>query len=115
MSNSVLEHIHQVLGLLVRTFNIYQTYPDKNDPWTVILTAAVFEICSTTDRKKGYSLGQLLFDCGMILLIKNKVDWELICQRKPAKINKDYIRENRHIFDHDYKVRDNVMLTKHTA
>ena len=49
MYNEVLERIHQVLGNIVRTFNIStQTYFDKNDPWTGIIAAAVFAIHSTT-------------------------------------------------------------------
>ena len=36
MSNAVLERIHQILGNLVRTFNIFtQPYADKYDPWIV--------------------------------------------------------------------------------
>ena len=31
------------------------------------------------------------------------------------QMNKYNIRENRQRADHDYKVRDNVMLTNHTA
>ena len=52
MSNAILERIHQVLGNLVRTFNIQQTYVDKNDPWTGILDEADFTIRSTTNKKK---------------------------------------------------------------
>ena len=76
MSNALLERIHQVLGNLVRTFNIStQTYVNKYEPWTGILSAAEFEICSTTNRKKGYSPGQLLFGRDMILPIKHRVIW----------------------------------------
>ena len=75
MSNAVLERIHQVLGNLVRTFNISQTYVDKDNPWAGILSAAKFTIFSTTNRKKGYSQGQLVFVRDMILLIKYEVDW----------------------------------------
>ena len=42
MSNAVLEWIHRVLGNLVRTCNINQSYVDKDDPWSVILYAADF-------------------------------------------------------------------------
>ena len=115
MSNAVLERIHQILGKLVQTFNISQTYVDKNDPSTGILDAAAFSICSKTNRKKGYSPGQLIFGRDMIILIKRTVDWGLIHQRKQTQINKDNIRKNRHRVDHHYKVGDNVMLTKHTA
>ena len=79
MYNAILERIHQVLVNLVQTFNIQQTYIDKNDPWTGILSAASFAICSTTNRQKVYSPVKMIFDRDMILLIKNRVDWELIC------------------------------------
>ena len=82
MSNVILERIHQVLGNLVRTFNLQQTYVYKNDPWEGILAAAAFVIFSTTSMKKGYSPGQLIFGHDMIILIKHRVDWELIRQQK---------------------------------
>ena len=50
MYNVILEHIHQVIGNLVQTFNIQQTYVDKNDSWTGILAAAAFAICPATNR-----------------------------------------------------------------
>ena len=76
MSNAVLERVHQVLGNLVQNFNIStQTYVDKNNPWTGILAAAEFAIFSTTNRQKGYSTVQLIFDCDMILSIKDMVYW----------------------------------------
>ena len=114
MSNAVLERIHQVLGNLVPTFNISQTYVDENDPWTGILAVAVFSIISKTNRLKGYSPGQSLFDRDMILPIKHRVDWEIIYQQNQAQISKDNIRKNRHRFDYDYKVGENAMITKQT-
>ena len=42
----------------MQTFNITQTYVDKDDPWTGILAAAAFEIHSTTNRLKGYCHGR---------------------------------------------------------
>ena len=75
MSNAILERIHQVIGNLVRTFNVQQTYVDKNDPWTDILAAAAFAIRSTTSRQKVYILGQLIFGRDMILQIKHRVGW----------------------------------------
>ena len=45
MSNAALVNIHQVLGNLVRTFNIStKTYVKKYYPWTGILDAEVFAI-----------------------------------------------------------------------
>ena len=54
MSNAVLEQIRQVLGNLVRTFNISQSYVDENYPWMGVFAAAAFAICSTTNIQKGY-------------------------------------------------------------
>ena len=82
MSNAVLERIHQVIVNLVHTFNISQTYVDKNDPSTGILPAEYFAMLSTTNRLKGCSPCQLVFGHDMILPIKHKVDWELIRQKK---------------------------------
>ena len=100
---------------LVRTFNIQQTYVDENEPWTGILDAAAFAIFSTTNRQKNYSLGQLIFGPDMILLIKHRVDWELIRQIKHTQTNRDNARDNKNRFDYDYNVRDKVMLAYHTA
>ena len=99
----------------MQTFNIQQTYVEKNDPLSGILYAAASAILSTTNRKKVYSPGELIFGRDMILPIKHTVDWELIRQRKQTQINKDNTQKNRHRVDHDYKVGDEVMLTKHTA
>ena len=54
MYNGVLERIHQIIGNLGHTFNISQTYTDKNGLWTGILAAAAFAIRSTTNIQKGY-------------------------------------------------------------
>ena len=59
----------------MQTSNIIETYVDKDYPWLGILATAAFSIPSTKNSLKGYSLGQLVFFCNMILPIKYKVDW----------------------------------------
>ena len=115
MSNAILELIYQVLGNLVQIFNIQQTYVDEKDWWTGILDASTFAICPTTKRKKGYSPGQLIFGRETIILIKHMVDWELIRHKRETQINRHSTHENRRRVDYNYKVGDNVMITKHTA
>ena len=89
MSDALLERIHQVLVNLVQTFNIStQTHVDKDYPWTGILSAAAFSICSTNDRQKGYNLVQLIFGCDMILPLKHRVDWKLIRQKKQTQVHR---------------------------
>ena len=51
----------------------------------------------------------------MILLIKHRVDWELMHQQKQTQLNEDNTRESRHRVEYDFKIVGNVMLTKHTA
>ena len=75
-------------------FIITQTYVYEDDLWSDILDSAEFENFSTKKRLKGYILGQLLFGRDMIILIKNKADWELIRQLKQTQINKDNIHKN---------------------
>ena len=116
MPNAILEIIHQVLGNLVRNFNIStQIYVDKNDPWTGILAESAFLIRSTNNRQKIYSPGQLIFGRDMIIPIKYRVDWVLLCQKKQMIINRDKTQENRNRVDYDYKVGDDVILTNNTA
>ena len=51
-SNMIFEQIVQVLRNLVRTFNITETYVDKDDMWLGILEAAEFTILSTANSLK---------------------------------------------------------------
>ena len=115
VSNAVLERICHVLVNLVRAYNIYQTYVDKDDPWLVISAAAVFSIFSNKNRIKGCSPFQLIFCHVMILPREHTVDWGLILQQNYTQINNDNIHKIRYRVDHDYKVLDNIMLTKKTV
>ena len=46
-ANAIVERVHQVLGNMVRTFELENTYLDENDPWKGILSATAFAIRST--------------------------------------------------------------------
>ena len=74
MSNAELEQIHQVLGNLLQTCNITQSYIDEENPWLGILYSAAFVIGSTTERLKGYSTVQLIFGCDTIIPMKHTMD-----------------------------------------
>ena len=65
-----MEWIHQVLGKIVRTFNIRETNVDQYNPLSGILAAAAFTILSTTNSLQSYSTGQLVFCSDIILQIK---------------------------------------------
>ena len=74
MSNIVLERIHQVLGNLLRTYNINKTYFDEYDQISVILTASESTIRSAENRLKYYSPGQLVFGRDINIPIKYTED-----------------------------------------
>ena len=50
---------------------------------------------------KFYSLEKSVFGRDIFLPIKQKVDWELICQINQTQINKDIIRKDNKMVDHD--------------
>ena len=46
-ANEIIERIHQVLGNIIRYFNLNDTYVDDSDPWMGILEAAAFAVRDT--------------------------------------------------------------------
>ena len=64
--NANMEIINQVLGNLVQTCKLHETYVGDTDPWMVILAAAAFAVRSTYHRNKGKSRVQLVLDRYMI-------------------------------------------------
>ena len=60
-ANTIIKIIHQVLGNLVRTYNLQETYIDDADPWMGILATSDFVVCSTYHRTKGKISGQMDF------------------------------------------------------
>ena len=73
--NATIERIHQVLGNLVHTYNLQETYVDNADPWMGILAAAYFLVQSSYQNIKQKSPGQLVFGQYMILLINHIANW----------------------------------------
>ena len=113
-ANTTIEIINQVLGNLVRTYNLQETYVDDTDPCMGILATHYFTIRSTYHRNKGKITGQLLFGRDMIPPINHMADCKYICQSKEAQIEKYLIRKKSNIFDYDYRFGDQVMIRNKT-
>ena len=45
--NVTIERIHQILGNLIRSYNIQETYADDDDPLMGILAAEMFAVRTT--------------------------------------------------------------------
>ena len=65
----------------------------KKKPWPGILEESAFVTFSTTNSSKVYSIGQSVFGRDIILLIKHKLDWELIPHQKQMQINNENIHK----------------------
>ena len=83
-ANATIERIHQVLGNLIRCFNLHDTYVYDADPWMVILASAALAVQSTYHRTKQKNPGQLIFGRDMILPLNHLANWISICQQKQA-------------------------------
>ena len=114
-ANKNIERIHQVIGDIVRTQNLQETYLYDDDPWMGILAAAYFELKYTYHRKKGKSPGQIVFGQDLILPINHISSQRYKRQREQAQIDKDVIRENTTRIDHNYRVGDKLMILTKSA
>ena len=46
-ANAIVKHVHQMLGKLIQRFELQDNpYIDMDDPWSGILAAASFAMCS---------------------------------------------------------------------
>ena len=115
-ANAIVERVHQTLGNLIRSFELQDNpYLDTDDPWSGILAAAAFAMCSTYHTTLRAMPGQLVFGRDMILNMQYLADWTAIKARKQQLIRKNNIIENSKRIPYQYKVGDMVMLENHRA
>jgi hypothetical protein len=113
-ANAIVERVHQVIGNIIRTFELEDNYLDEEDPWKGILSATAFAICSTFHTTLNHTPGQLVFGRDMIFNIKHKANWEFIRQKKQNLIDKNNERENAGRIPHVYNIGDKVLLKRGT-
>ena len=113
-ANAIVERIHQVIGNIIRTFELENNYLDEEDPWKGILSATAFAVRSTYHTTLQKSPGQLVFGRDMIFNIQHKANWDIIRQRKQKLINKNNEQENKSRIPHTYQIGDKVLLRRGT-
>jgi hypothetical protein len=111
-SNGMIKRVHQVLGNMMRTFELSNQDLEEENPWEPFLTAAAFAIRSTYHTTTGASPGQLVFGRDMMLPIQFKADWARIQQSKQERINDSNKQENSKWLAHKYHVGDEVLVNK---
>ena len=109
-ANAIIERVHQLLGNMIRSFEIEEKEIDETDPWTGILTAAAWAIRSTYHTTLQATPGQLVFGRDMVWNVNHIADWQYIKQRKQNLIDKNNERENKKRILHDYEVGEKVWL-----
>jgi transposase InsO family protein len=80
-ANAIVERVHQVIGNIIRTFELESNYLDEEDPWKGILSATAFAVQSTFHTTLRNTPGQLVFGRDMIFNIKHEANWEFIRKR----------------------------------
>jgi len=90
-ANAIVERVHQVIGNIIRTFELESNYLDEDDPWKGILSATAFAVRSTFHTSLQSTPGQLVFGRDMIFNIQHIANWELIKQR----IQNDHISQQQ--------------------
>lgn len=111
-SNGIVERVHQVLGDMLRTFELEERELDDSDPWAEFLSAAAYAIRSTVHTTLEASPAQLVYGRDMFLPIAFEADWQRIRNRRQAEITRNNERENRLRISHEYKVGDKVLVQK---
>jgi hypothetical protein len=89
-ANAIIEHAHQTLGNLIRSFQLQdKPYYDPDDPWESILVAIEFALRSTYHTTLQVMPGQLIFGRDMVLNDQHLTDWTAIKARKQQIIRKN--------------------------
>jgi hypothetical protein len=109
-ANAIIERIHQTLGNMIRTFEIYKNEDlDPVDPWSGMLAATMFATRATFHTTLRATPTQLVFGRDAILNQKFEADWNFIKQNKQKLIATNNKRENNKRHQHDYLVNDKVL------
>jgi transposase InsO family protein len=110
-SNGIIERVHQVLGNILRSFELERRELDETNPWDEFLSAAAYAIRSTHHTTLDASPAQLVFNRDMLLPMTFVANWTRIRKQKQRRIDESNKRENATRIDHKYNVGDKVLLT----
>ena len=112
-ANSIVERVHQVLGNMLRTFELEEQELSGRDPFGSFLSAAAYAIRSTYHTTLEATPAELVFGRNMLLPVQFKADWEAIRARRQELIDENNRRENARRIEHTYKVGDKVAKKRH--
>ena len=111
-ANGIVERVHQVIGDMLRAFNIDELSLDKEDPFGEILARVGWAIRSTYHTTLQATPGQLVFGRDMLLDIKHTANWHNTHHRRQVRMDKNNINENLKRLSYNYKVGDKILILK---
>eukprot|EP00957_Ditylum_brightwellii_P044820 3400505-Ditylum_brightwellii.AAC.2 len=93
-ANSIIERIHQTIGNMIRSFEVYDASIDEKDPWTRILSAVRFATRATVHTTMQATSTQLVFGRDAILNANHEANWKYINERKEKIIKNNNENKN---------------------
>jgi transposase InsO family protein len=113
-ANAIVERVHQTIGNMIKTFQVYDNDGlDDDDPWSGILAAVMAAVRSTYSTTTQATPMQLVFGRDAILNTRFEADWGYIRQRKQQIININNDRENAKRTPYTYRVGAKVLIRQH--
>jgi hypothetical protein len=110
--NAILEHLHQVLGQMLRTSKLDMAKTITPDDVNVFLNNVAWVICSTYHTVLKASPGAAIFGHDMLFDIPCIANWNKIGDYRQHQTNLSTARKNSKRVDYDYKVGNKVLLTQ---
>jgi transposase InsO family protein len=110
-ANAIIERVHGVVGDMIRTHDMSAINEAEANPFEGLISAICWAIRSAYHTTLKATPGQLVFGRDMIFNIRHEADWQLIHERKRARIEANNTRENVKRREHDYAVGDKILIT----
>ncbi len=107
-ANTILEHVHQVLGQMLHTAEITTADSITLDDVDVFLDNAAWAICSTYHTVLKASPGAEIFGWDMLFDIPFVANWNKIGDYRQHQTDLNTACKNKKCVDYDYKIGDKV-------
>jgi hypothetical protein len=111
-ANAILEHIHAVLGNILRTSKLDMAKTVKASDIDVFSSDAEWAICSTYHTVLKASPGAAIFGQDMLFDIPFIAEWQKIREHRQQLTDLNNACKNKGRIDYDYKVGQKVLLRK---
>ncbi len=112
--NAIIEHIHQVLGTMMRTSESEIDMAKSVEPADIdtFIDNAAWAIHSTYHTVLKASPGAAILGCNMLCDVPFLADWKLIGDNRQRRTDHNNNNKNKKRVDYDYKIGDKILISK---